>query len=89
MALSADDLTRIEALLGAAEADAQTLVALRRQFPGLSLTRCDASDVIEEPFRSFAAYDLHLMDVSDHCPVVVSDPAAASGLILAARSVAK
>ena len=28
---------------------------------------------------------MHLFDVSNHCPVVVNDPAAASGMILAAR----
>lgn len=89
MAIKAEELQEIETLLGAAEADPGLPAALRLKFPHLKWTRCDASDVIEEPFRSFAAYDLHLMDVSDHCPVVVSDPAAASGLILAARSVTK
>jgi hypothetical protein len=86
MAIQAEELQEIETLLGDAEADPALLTALRLKFPHLKWTRCDATDVIEEPFRSFAAYDLHLMDVSDHCPVVVNDPAAASGLILAARS---
>ncbi len=45
--------------------------------------------MIEEPFRSFTTFDLHLLDTSNHCPVVVSDPSAASGLIVAARSAAR
>jgi hypothetical protein len=86
MAIMAEELLEIETLLSSAEADPSVLTALRLKFPHIKWSRCDASDVIEEPFRSFASYDLHLMDVSDHCPVIVGDPAAASGAILAARS---
>jgi hypothetical protein len=87
MAIKAEELQEIESLL--ATADASIYAHLRRQYPHLAWSRCDASDVIEEPFRSFPAFDVHLFDVSNHCPVVVSDPAAASGMILAARSAGK
>jgi hypothetical protein len=89
MAINAEELHEIEALLDGAEADSSLLTALRLKFPHLKWSRCDASDVIEQPFRSFAAYDLHLMDVSNHCPVVVTEPSAASGAILAVRSVTR
>ncbi|WP_296715065.1 hypothetical protein [Rhodoblastus sp.] len=87
MAINTEELQEIETLLGGAEADPSLLTALRLKFPHLKWSRCDAEDVTEEPFRSFAAYDLHLMDVSNHCPVVVTEPSAASGAILAVRSV--
>jgi hypothetical protein len=89
MAINAQELQEIETLLTGAEADASVLLALRLKFPHLKWSRCDASDVLEEPYRSFNAYDLHLMDVRDHCPVIVAHPEVAGGAILAARSAKK
>jgi hypothetical protein len=85
MAIKPEEMQEIEKLL----ADDAPFVELRRNFPHLSWSRCDASDVIEEPFRSFGTCDLHLLDTSSHCPVVVSDPSAASGFIVAARSASR
>jgi len=89
MTIQAEELQEIETLLSGAAADGAVLGALRQKFPHLKWSRCEASDVLEEPYRSFPAYDLHLMDASNHCPVVVADPAAATGAIIAARSAAK
>jgi hypothetical protein len=89
MAIRVEELQEIEALLTGAEADSSVLTALRLKFPHLKWSRCEASDVLEEPYRSFAAYDLHLMDASHHCPVVVAHPHEASGAILATRSLLK
>ena len=86
MAIKAEELLEIETLVAQAPADASPYAALRQKFPHLAWSRCDASDVLEEPFRSFSAYDLHLLDVTNHCPTVVTDPEAAMGFILAARS---
>jgi hypothetical protein len=86
MTIKAEDLAEIEALVAAAKTDASPYATLRQKFPHLAWSRCDASDVLEEPFRSFGAYDLHLLDVTNHCPTVVSDLDAAMGFILAARS---
>ena len=87
MAIKAEDLQDIETML--TDADASIFATLRQKYPHLSWSRCDASDVLEEPYRSFKAFDMHLFDVSNHCPVVVKDPADASGMILAARSPGK
>ena len=84
MAIKAEELQDIEAML--ADADASIYATLRQKYPHLAWSRCDASDVDQEPYRSFKSFDVHLFDVSNHCPVVVNDPAAASGMILAARS---
>jgi hypothetical protein len=88
MALDPDELNEIENVLSASEAGASALAELRRRFPHLTWLRCDASDVIETPFRSYARLDLHLLDSSDHCVRITADPAQATGIVLAARSVA-
>jgi hypothetical protein len=88
MALGADELLAIEAVLSAPDADARVVAQLRGRFPHLSWTRCDASDVTESPFRSYSRFDLHLLDRSDHCVQITTDPARATGIVLADRNVA-
>lgn len=84
MAITDQDLAEIERLLnagGAALAD-----EFRRRFPGLSLTRCAASDVDHEaPYRRYPGFDLHLVDRSGHCWRMTADPERATGIVLAAR----
>ncbi len=86
MALNDEDLGVIGEMIAAAPADGQVFSALRQRFPQLSWTRCDASDVVEEPFRTVGNYDLHLMDAADHCVQITTDPARATGIVLAKRS---
>lgn len=91
MALSENDLARIDALvqaLGDAARPEALGIALQRLVPGVALRQCDASDVLEEPYRSAGGCDLHLLDVSSHCIRVTGDPAEASGLLVAGRTVA-
>ena len=83
MAISDAELTEIERLLGAEGTLA--LWDLRAKFSRLSWTSCDASDVIESPYRSFAYCDLHLLDGADHCVTVTDDPGRATGIIVAYR----
>jgi len=84
MAISDAELTEIEKLLSAD--GGPELSALRAKFSHLSWTRCDASDVIETPFRSFPHCNVHLLDGADHCVTVTDDPARATGVIVAFRS---
>ncbi len=86
MALSTDELMEIDALLAAPDAQTHTFAELRRRFPHLSWTRCDASDVTETPFRVYARFDVHLLDSIDHCAQITLDPARATGIVLAQRS---
>jgi hypothetical protein len=88
MAVSADELTEIDQVLSAPTADAQAFAELRRRFPHLSWTGCDASDVIEAPFRGYVRFDVHLLDSADHCSQITADPARATGIILARRNAA-
>lgn len=63
-----------------------SITAFRASFPGVTLTRCDAGDMQDEiPFRSYAPFDLYLIDARDHCVHLTADPAAATGIVLAKR----
>ncbi|WP_211115144.1 hypothetical protein [Nitrospirillum amazonense] len=83
MALSVEDLGTLDAVLSAASEDA--FATLRRQLPHLAWTRCDASDVAEDPFRRYGGFDVHLLDGSGHCVRLTAEPADATGVLLARR----
>ncbi|WP_341992429.1 DUF6129 family protein [Azorhizobium sp. AG788] len=85
MGLAAEELTVIDQILSASAVDGSVLGDLRRQFPHLSWTKCDASDVAEAPFRTYPGFDLHLLDAADHCVQLTEDPARATGIVLAQR----
>jgi len=80
------EIDQIEALLSGGHAAPDVLAAFRSSFPGRSLTRCEASDISEElPFRRLAKVDLYLVDGRNHCWQITTDPAVATGVVLAAR----
>lgn len=83
MALAAIELAEIEQVLASSP---QAYLELRQKFPHLAWIRCDASDVTETPYRSFGAFDLHLLDSADHCAAITDDPARATGIVLAKRA---
>lgn len=84
MALTAQQLTEIDGLLSAPDADRGTILSLRALLPELSLTRCDASDVdTDQPFRRYPRFDLYLVDGASHCWQLTCDPDRATGLLLA------
>ncbi len=86
MALSTEDLAEIDRLLSAPDAAGSSLMDLRRRFPHYAWTQCDASDVSEQPFRTYPRFDVHLLNSSDHCAQVTNDPAHATGIVLAKRT---
>jgi hypothetical protein len=86
MALGAEELMEIDRVLSAPDADARVFAELRRGFPHLSWTKCDASDLTETPFRSYSRFEIHLVDRTDHCPQITTDPTRASGIVLADRN---
>jgi hypothetical protein len=84
--LNKDALTRIDAALSPPDADSGALAGFRHDFPGLSLTRCDVSDLgVEQPFRQYPKFNLYLVDASDHCWRFTADPAHATGVVVAAK----
>lgn len=86
MALTENDLAQLEALLGSAAVGENPLTNFRQRFPGLSLTRCDASDMGgDKPFRTYPGFELYLVDGSNHCWRITGDPTIATGIVVAQR----
>ncbi|RAI00719.1 hypothetical protein DLJ53_15840 [Acuticoccus sediminis] len=87
MAITEDEMRGIAAILSAPDARETGYATLRGRYPHIMLTRCDASDLVEDPFLTVGAFDLHLVDMTDHCVRITADPAEAHGLALALRRV--
>ncbi|ODR95063.1 hypothetical protein AUC70_04805 [Methyloceanibacter stevinii] len=86
MVLAPDDIVAIEGLLGQAKGEPGAVDAVRAQFPDLSMTRCDQSDVdAEDPFREYPDFNLYLVDGTDHCWRLTADPSAATGIVIAKK----
>lgn len=84
MALSTTQLAQLETLCATSDGGPQVAAAFRSQFPGLSLTRCDVSDMgAEEPYRQFAKVDMYLVNGGGHCWQLTRDPEVATGIVLA------
>lgn len=85
MPLSAEDLTRLEALIATAAPGGDLQRAFRGEFPGVTLTQVDAGDMdTQVPFREHPQWLLYLVDGS-HCRQVTSEPERATGIVLARR----
>ena len=86
MALTATELDRIEDFL-VTNRTAEQLATFRSNFPGVSLTRCDASDMGSDasPYKVYPEFELFLVDGRDHCWQLTQDPACATGVVLALR----
>lgn len=85
MALTVSQLESIERFL-MAEAAPSNIAAFRAEFPGVAITRCDASDVQDEtPFRKHPLFDLYLLDARDHCVRLTTNPNEATGVVVAQR----
>jgi hypothetical protein len=81
--LSTENLAQIEMLLGAPEADASVLQDFRQRFPGVSITRCDDSDVDgERPYKEFLRFTLYLVSAANHCVTLTRDPSIATGIVV-------
>jgi len=86
MTLSPDQIQDIATVLQRCGPADSPLDALRRRFPGLKTSRCDAADIdMETPFRSFPQFDLHLIDGRDHCWRLTEDPQHATSVLIAMR----
>ena len=84
MSVTADVLERLEVLLSPPEAGAPSAADLRRDFAGLSVAYCDVLDVRDEqPYRQYPRFHLYLLDGSAHCWQLTTDPARATGVMLA------
>jgi hypothetical protein len=86
MALAADALDRIRVVLEGEGPAGVRIAQLRQAFPGVSLTRCDASDMdSEQPVLETGGFAVYLIDTSEHCVRITSQLEAATGLIVAEK----
>ncbi len=86
MAISVDALDQIRSLLESDGPVAERIASLRKAFPGVSLTRCDASDMdAETPVLETARFDVYLIDTSEHCVRITTQPETATGIIVAEK----
>ncbi|QSA99310.1 hypothetical protein [Methylococcus sp. EFPC2] len=86
MAIATNALDEIRGLLEGEGSSAERVANLRKAFPGLSLTRCDAGDMdTETPILETAGFAVYLIDTSEHCVRITTQPEAATGLILAEK----
>jgi len=81
--LTSENLAKIEAMLDGPDANDSVLKDFRQNFPGVSMTRCDASDVEgENPYKKFPRFTLYLISAVDHCVTMTRDPDIATGIIV-------
>ncbi len=81
MATSERDRTRIAAFL---EGGGPRPAEFRQRFPGVPFMACGAGDMnSKEPYRRHAGFGLYLIDGSGHCVCLTTDPASATGLVVA------
>ncbi len=86
--MSVDELARLDALVRALKGQGAEAMAygIAKLLPHIGMRRCDASDVLEDPYQSSGACDLHLLDASGHCIRVTDDPGQANAILIAERT---
>jgi hypothetical protein len=86
MPLTDSDLAQIRELLETDQPVSARIGSIRAAFPKISLTRCDASDMdTETPALEFGNFNVFLIDTSEHCVRITTNPASATGVIIAER----
>lgn len=80
-------LEDIRQLIAAAPDQDELLPTLRAAYPELRFSQCSEDDIPPRlpPSLSAAGFDLYLMDTREHCIVLTTDAAVASGVVIAWR----
>ena len=87
MTISPRQFEHIASMLVALPSGKNPVLDVRASFPELAVSRCAADDMRgESPFLRAGDFDVFLVDTSKLCWHITDEPAAATGLILAARS---
>ncbi|MBW8066678.1 MAG: hypothetical protein GJU73_04455 [Ferrovum sp.] len=77
------DIETIEYFLEGCEDHGNLSAMFKHRFPGVSLTRCEPSDLFGEiPFRRSRGFDIHLVDGRDHCWKITRELAEATGVVV-------
>ena len=85
--LSAALLSDVCSMVSALGESADVLTQLRAAFPALRFSQCSEDDIPPRlpPSLSAPGFDLYLMDTREHCIVLTTDAAVASGVVIAWR----
>ena len=84
MTISPEQFEKIAGLLLGSSNGENPISSVRANFPGLTVTRCDAEDMRgEKPFVRAGNYDVFLVNTSNHCWQIIDELADAGGLVLA------
>ncbi len=59
------------------------LTSVRPQFPGITMTQCPSSDVVEPAYLEGEDFNLHLIDTRNHCWQITAQPEAATAVLWA------
>jgi hypothetical protein len=85
MAISETDISTIDQILSQ-DSTGDLSARLREFLPSILVTSCDASDMgVEEPFRDSPKGLVYLVDRSEHCWKITTDPETATGILFAKR----
>jgi len=87
MTISFEQFKHIASVLVALPSGENPVPAVRASFPQLAVSRCAADEMRDEtPFCHAGEFDVFLVDTSKICWRIINEPAAATGLILAAAN---
>ena len=82
--LESDVIDQISKLVEEHGLDEDAVTSLRGKWPDIHFTYCSDDDVLgPQPVREFDTFNVYLVDGRDHCLKFTSDPASATGLVLA------
>jgi hypothetical protein len=86
MAINPETVEEIQAMLTASATVSERIATLRKNISGLSITRCDASDMdAETAWFETSEMNVYLLDTSEHCVRITNTPLNATGLIIAVK----
>lgn len=87
MCISTETLKEVEKTLTDSKSITNNpMPLLKGCFPDLTFVRLSASDIDEPPFRALDDYNLYLLDTSEHCVKITSNPSMASAIVVAQRA---
>lgn len=86
--IAAETLNRVAARAGELHLSDDGIAHLRREFAGIHFTLCNEDDVPARlnPALAGEGFDLYLISNAEHCIAFTTDPAAATGIVVAERS---
>lgn len=85
--IEASTLEEITVALGDREIDETVVGDLRQRWPNIHFTCCSEDDIHSgKAVTETDRYSLYLVDSSDHCLALTSDPERATGLVVAWHS---